>query len=140
MDKFKFISKKDEAYETKRIEYFLFVRYITDHQCNSTGTQSELREAKLSFPSGHSSYATYAFVFLFVNIVFFLSISKSLFLRFISKHVLFVRISNFSSQFFNVYAQQSHFLLVYHVLPITNIMRPTSSVVLSSVFVLPFLP
>lgn len=41
-------------------------QYITDHQCNSTGTQSELREAKLSFPSGHSSYATYAFVFLFV--------------------------------------------------------------------------
>lgn len=41
-------------------------QYITDHHCNTTATDVELREAKLSFPSGHSSYATYAFIFLFV--------------------------------------------------------------------------
>ncbi|CAF1425527.1 unnamed protein product [Adineta steineri] len=40
--------------------------YITDHNCNSTATATQLQEARLSFPSGHSSYSTYAFVFLFV--------------------------------------------------------------------------
>ncbi|CAF0767411.1 unnamed protein product [Adineta steineri] len=41
-------------------------QYILDHNCNSTFTPIELREAKLSFPSGHSSYSTFAFIFLFV--------------------------------------------------------------------------
>ncbi|UJR14854.1 hypothetical protein I4U23_001839 [Adineta vaga] len=41
-------------------------QYILDHHCNTTASESELQEAKLSFPSGHSSYSTYAFVFLFV--------------------------------------------------------------------------
>ncbi|CAF1328146.1 unnamed protein product [Adineta ricciae] len=41
-------------------------QYITNHYCNSSASELELQEAKLSFPSGHSSYSTYAFVFLFV--------------------------------------------------------------------------
>lgn len=41
-------------------------QYIMEHNCNTTATYVELREAQLSFPSGHSSYSTYAFVFLFV--------------------------------------------------------------------------
>ena len=44
-------------------------QYITNHNCNSSATELELQEAKLSFPSGHSSYSTYAFVFLFVNTI-----------------------------------------------------------------------
>jgi hypothetical protein len=46
----------------------LFHRYIINHDCNSTASAADLTEAKLSFPSGHSSYSTYAFVFLVVRI------------------------------------------------------------------------
>jgi membrane-associated phospholipid phosphatase len=46
----------------------LSIRYITNHNCNPTVTASALQEARLSFPSGHSSYSTYAFVFLFVSV------------------------------------------------------------------------
>jgi membrane-associated phospholipid phosphatase len=46
----------------------LSIRYITNHNCNATVTASALQEARLSFPSGHSSYSTYAFVFLFVSV------------------------------------------------------------------------
>jgi hypothetical protein len=46
----------------------LSIRYITNHNCNPTVTASALQEARLSFPSGHSSYSTYAFVFLFVSL------------------------------------------------------------------------
>ncbi|CAF3707388.1 unnamed protein product [Rotaria sp. Silwood1] len=41
-------------------------QYIMDHYCNSSVSDKDLQEAKLSFPSGHSSYSTYAFIFLFV--------------------------------------------------------------------------
>jgi len=41
-------------------------QYILDHNCNSSAAERDLQEAKLSFPSGHSSYSTYAFIFLFV--------------------------------------------------------------------------
>jgi len=41
-------------------------QYIMNHNCNSTASDVALQEAKLSFPSGHSSYSTYAFTFLFV--------------------------------------------------------------------------
>jgi len=44
----------------------IIAQYVEDHYCNATVTDTELQEAKLSFPSGHSSYSTYAFVFLFV--------------------------------------------------------------------------
>ncbi|CAF3684099.1 unnamed protein product [Rotaria sp. Silwood1] len=41
-------------------------QYITNHYCNSTAPTKDLQEARLSFPSGHASYSTYAFIFLFV--------------------------------------------------------------------------
>ncbi|CAF4095797.1 unnamed protein product [Rotaria sp. Silwood2] len=41
-------------------------QYVTNHYCNSTASSRDLQEARLSFPSGHASYSTYAFVFLFV--------------------------------------------------------------------------
>ncbi|CAF3897689.1 unnamed protein product [Rotaria sordida] len=41
-------------------------QYITNHRCDSTAPARDIQEAKLSFPSGHASYSTYAFVFLFV--------------------------------------------------------------------------
>ncbi|CAF1099494.1 unnamed protein product [Adineta ricciae] len=41
-------------------------QYVIDHHCNTTASATQLQEAKLSFPSGHSSYSTFAFVFLFV--------------------------------------------------------------------------
>ncbi|CAF3306139.1 unnamed protein product [Rotaria sp. Silwood2] len=41
-------------------------QYIMDHNCNTSAADHDLQEAKLSFPSGHSSYSTYAFTFLFV--------------------------------------------------------------------------
>ncbi|CAF3290214.1 unnamed protein product [Rotaria socialis] len=41
-------------------------QYITNHNCNATVLEKDLREARLSFPSGHASYSTFAFVFLFV--------------------------------------------------------------------------
>lgn len=44
-------------------------QYIIDHNCNSSAEEVDLQEAKLSFPSGHSSYSTYAFIFLFVRII-----------------------------------------------------------------------
>jgi len=44
-------------------------QYIINHNCNSSASDLELQEARLSFPSGHSSYSTYAFIFLFVNII-----------------------------------------------------------------------
>ncbi len=44
-------------------------QYIINHNCDSSASEIQLQEAKLSFPSGHSSYSTYAFVFLFVNII-----------------------------------------------------------------------
>jgi len=43
-------------------------QYIINHNCNSSASEIDQQEAKLSFPSGHSSYSTYAFIFLFVNI------------------------------------------------------------------------
>ncbi len=71
---------KERDYRKWSIEYFsvnfsyelnrsivLFVRYVENHNCNSTASATALQEAKLSFPSGHSSYSTYAFVFLFVS-------------------------------------------------------------------------
>ena len=38
-----------------------------NHSCNPNVSILDLQEAKLSFPSGHSSYSTYAFMFLFVS-------------------------------------------------------------------------
>ncbi|CAF3466850.1 unnamed protein product [Rotaria socialis] len=45
---------------------FAIPQYITNHRCNPAASEHDLQEAKLSFPSGHSSYSTYAFIFLFV--------------------------------------------------------------------------
>ncbi|CAF0823964.1 unnamed protein product [Didymodactylos carnosus] len=44
----------------------LIPQYIWDHQCNPNVSLSILQEARLSFPSGHSSFATFSFIFLFV--------------------------------------------------------------------------
>jgi phosphatidate phosphatase len=44
-------------------------QYILNHNCNSSASDRDLQEARLSFPSGHSSFSTYAFFFLFVNII-----------------------------------------------------------------------
>ncbi|CAM4762196.1 unnamed protein product [Rotaria magnacalcarata] len=46
--------------------FFAIPQYITNHNCNPAASEHDLQEAKLSFPSGHSSYSTYAFIFLFV--------------------------------------------------------------------------
>ncbi len=73
-------------------------QYIIDHNCNTTASAIDLQEAKLSFPSGHSSYSTYAFMFLFVNITdkdFFHNNKLFVFYtRFILKHVLYVQMLN----------------------------------------------
>ncbi|UJR31856.1 hypothetical protein I4U23_019331 [Adineta vaga] len=45
---------------------FVIPQYVINHNCNSSASEIDLQEAKLSFPSGHSSYSTYAFIFLFV--------------------------------------------------------------------------
>ncbi|CAF1052227.1 unnamed protein product [Rotaria sordida] len=55
---------------TKSVEtasgFVIIPQYIMDHNCNTSVSEHDLREARLSFPSGHSSYSTYAFIFLFV--------------------------------------------------------------------------
>ncbi len=46
-------------------------QYILNHNCNPSVSERDLQEARLSFPSGHSSFSTYAFIFLFVNIMIY---------------------------------------------------------------------
>ena len=100
-------------------------QYIINHRCSSSATETELKEARLSFPSGHSSYSTFAFVFLFVSLIIKKYCITFVFFcfRFILKHVLFAQMFNFSNHFFNVYVLQLPFLLVYHVLLIINIIQ-----------------
>lgn len=43
-------------------------RYIVDMKCLAVGsTADQLREARMSFPSGHSSYTTFTMVFCMVR-------------------------------------------------------------------------
>lgn len=58
--------------KTDSLKLFFSHRYVTEHNCTSTATESQLQEARLSFPSGHSSFSTYAFVFLFVSSLIFI--------------------------------------------------------------------
>lgn len=46
-------------------QYALLPRYITDYQCTG-GNPARLKEARISFPSGHSSFTCFAFGFLLV--------------------------------------------------------------------------
>lgn len=46
---------------------FSIPQYVLEHNCNPSVSEHDLQEARLSFPSGHSSYSTYAFMFLFVS-------------------------------------------------------------------------
>lgn len=52
---------------SKQIAYEFFYSYIplTEVQCN--GNPDQIKEARLSFPSGHSSFSTFSMIFLIVK-------------------------------------------------------------------------
>lgn len=45
---------------------FIFISYVPLTEVICTGDPAKIKEARLSFPSGHSSFSAYSMIFLIV--------------------------------------------------------------------------